>query len=507
MAFLCTTFLLFASTAAANPQTVGGGYDLIYDLKDSLGTRQFGCAVSGAGDLNGDGYEDFLVADKKSDAGGIWWSGFVHAYSGLDGSVLLAWRGQSAYELFGESLSGAGDINGDGIPDVVIGSPGGVFGATTPGSAAAYSGFDGSLLYRWDGSIGDWFGFSVSNAGDVNGDGFDDVMFSAPEVDPGIGLKTGIVYLHSGADGSLLFQWNGQNHYGEFGYTLSSAGDFNADGVPDILVGEIYADPGGKKDAGSAYVFSGSDGSQLFQANGQYRSDNLGIAVANSGDINRDGFDDLLVSARYLPPSSSNPHAGTVYLYSGVTGTMLQQWIGTDAYDGLGSSVSGAGDVNGDGWKDLIFGAPGTAATAISGVGSAYLYSFNPILSTSATSISAAAGGVLLFGLDFPEPASFQDYKVLISAAGTGPTHYGIDIPLTVDSYAMDSFNGVYPVPNHSAMHGVLDVDGDASASLTVPAGIPSSLIGNTYFFAAIANPTSAPPEFSSIAVAVSIEP
>ena len=71
----------------------------------------------------------------------------------------------------------------------------------------------------------------------------------------------------------------------------------------------------------------------------------------------------------------------------------------------------------------------------------------------------------------------------------------------------MDSFNGVYPVPNHSAMHGVLDVDGDASASLTVPAGIPSSLIGNTYFFAAIANPTSAPPEFSSIAVAVSIEP
>jgi len=114
--------------------------------------------------------------------------------------------------------------------------------------------------------------------------------------------------------------------------------------------------------------------------------------------------------------------------------------------------------------------------------------------------------GPLNLNLDFPNAAAFDEYKVLISGTGTGPAFYGVAIPLSWDSIAFDSFFGVYPVPATN-MQGTLDTSGNASASLAVPAGIPLSLVGSVFYLAAIANQPGQLPEYSSVAVSLTITP
>ena len=377
----------------------------------------FGESTSTAGDINSDGIEDVIIGAPYANNG----SGSAYAYSGADGSLLFQWDGQNTDDFFGESVSAAGDINGDGFDDVIIGAP----QANGRGSAYAYSGADGLLLFQWDGqNTYEFFGKSVSAAGDVNNDGFDDVIIGSPIFIAPVALD-GNVYVYSGADGSLIHHWDTNNAPAyapdqAFGYSVSGAGDVNNDGFDDIIIGS--GTPRNFVNVfysrlGSAYIYSGFDGSLLYYWAAQNTETSFGETVSAAGDINNDGFDDVIVGA----PGASQPqgYSGSAYAYSGIDGSLIYQWGGQNTYDFFGHSVSEAGDVNGDGIDDVIIGAPSTSTTG----GSAYAYS--------------GADGLLLFRID--ELGGFGS-----TVSGVGDINNDGFSDLLIASYGTTYGGGVY---------------------------------------------------------------
>lgn len=547
-------------------QVVGGSFDTVYQFDGELAYFNFGTSVSDAGDVNADGFDDVIIGAYAAYNNGLSLSGSAYVYSGADGGLLHQFDGAAKYDQLGYSVSGAGDVNNDGFDDLIVGAPGAAPGGVgQAGAAYVYSGADGSLLYQWNGpNLGDALGYSVSGAGDVNGDGHADAIVSAPNADPNGLPMAGSAYVYSGSDGSLIYQWNGidsGDRFGEsvsnagdtngdghsdvivgarqadfggitqsgsatifsgangsvlhswggdysdwFGFSVSGAGDLNADGFDDVIVGAVDADPGNRWSAGSAYAYSGANGSLLYQWDGLNEDDQFGISVSGAGDMNGDGHDDVIIGAAYSSPAGLQ-FAGSAFVYSGLNGALLHQWEGAADYDSLGLSVSSVGDTNQDGLDEVIVSAYMADPGGLIEAGSSYIYGFNPYLLTSSETISANQGGALEFHLNFPEVAALKEYKILISQTGTGPTHYGVDIPLTQDNLVVDTYMGNYPVNSHTDLHGILNSDGNAFASLTVPAGIPSSIIGNTYFIAAIANLPGNLPEHSSIARTLTIVP
>ena len=557
MTSLCAILFLLAAPAFA--QTVGGGQQKLHQWDGQGWVDRLGFAVSDAGDVNDDGFADVIVGAYGADPGGLMDAGSAYVYSGADGSLLHQWDGGAAVDLFGFSVSGAGDVNGDGFADVIVGAfaadPGGLSSAS---SAYVYSGVDGSLLHQWDGEASfDFFGASVSGAGDVNGDGSADLIVGAYGADPGGLLVAGSAYVYSGADSSLLYQWDGAAGGDLFGESTSGAGDVNGDGFADVIVGAYRASPGGLLDAGSAYVYSGADGSLLHQWDGEATDDQFGSSVSDAGDVNGDGFADLIVGApgglfgggsayvysgadgsllhqwdsaaafgysvsgtgdvngdgfadlivgAHLASPGGLMDAGSAYVYSGADGSLLHQQNGVASGDLFGYSVSGGGDINGDDFPDLIVGAWGAGPSGSSS-GSTYAYSFHPFLLTNTTTISASAGGVLDLTLDFPDTAAVQNYITLMSIHGTGPINYGVDIPLSLDTYLLDSTVGMYPFAISSNLHGTLNASGNATADITFPAGVFNFAIGHTFWLAAVSFPTGQLPTHSSVAVAVEIVP
>jgi FG-GAP repeat protein len=561
--------ILVLIATPAYGQNAGGGSDLLMQWDGQAANDSFGSSASAAGDINGDGYADVIVGASFADPGARSNAGSVFVYSGADGSLLFQWDGKNANDNFGSSVAAAGDVNNDGIDDLIIGASNAFAGGQSKaGRAYVYSGADGTQIYQWiGGNADDRFGGAVAGANDVNGDGFDDLLVGSSFADSGNGQgRSGMVVVFSGATGAVLYQWGGENVGDTFGRRLANAGDTNGDGIADILVGaDSWDGPGvGGSNTGAAYLYSGATGVLLYRLDGASGNDGFGLATAGAGDLNADGFADLIVGARYADPGGASM-AGSAYAYSGIDGSLLYQWDGDADYDSCGSSVFAAGDLNLDGYDDLLVGASGTDPGALTNAGSIYLYSgangsllwrwngqadidhlgdsvalagdvtnngqseflfgvgaadpgglsnagsvyvydFHPFLNADTDTVSAAAGGAVNLSLSFPIAAAFDEYKVLISATGIGPTFYGVDIPLTQDSLVIETFFGNYPVASAS-MHGVLDSDGKGSANLNVPARIPSSLIGNTYYLAAIANLPGQLPEFSSVAVSVSIIP
>ncbi len=314
---------------------------------------EFGWSVSGAGDINGDGYADLIVG-ALSDANNGTSSGSVRLISGINGSTLFSINGDSARDQYGISVSGAGDVNGDGIPDLIVGARFDDNNGTDSGSARVLSGLDASTLFTYYGeSAFDEFGISVSGAGDVNGDGFADLIVGA-RLDDNNGLDSGSARLISGSDGSTLFTFNGDTSGDEFGRSVSSAGDVNGDGTPDLIIGAHLDDNNGSN-SGSALVISGLDGNTLYTFNGDNAGDGFGRRVSGAGDLNGDGYADLIVGA-WLD-DNNGVDSGSVRMLSGIDGSTLYTFDGDNFGDWFGWSVNGVGDVNGDGLADFIVGA------------------------------------------------------------------------------------------------------------------------------------------------------
>ena len=323
-------------------------YNLDGDTSSSILGDQFGFSVSGAGDVNGDGIDDFIVGAPNDDNNGAE-SGNARVLSGSDGSILYDFDGDSAGDLFGRSVSAGGDVNGDGFDDFIVGARGDDNNGTSSGSARVLSGIDGSVLYNFDGdSAGDLLGTSVSGAGDVNGDGRADLIVGAFS-DDNNGTSSGSARVLSGIDGSVLYNFDGDSAGDLFGQSVSAAGDVNGDGMADLIVGAN----GNNDFRGSARVLSGSDGSVLYTFDGDNAFDHFGSSVSGAGDVNGDGRADLIVGS----PNANN-FRGNARVLSGSDGSVLYNLDGDNEGDSFGLSVSGAGDVNGDGIDDFIIGAP-----------------------------------------------------------------------------------------------------------------------------------------------------
>ncbi|MEH2072114.1 MAG: Ig-like domain-containing protein [Nostoc sp.] len=349
--------------------------------------------------------------------------------SSLDGSNGFVINGIDAGDLLGYSVSSAGDINGDGFDDLIIGAEGAdpngqsgagssyvVFGSSSGfGASFNLSSLDGSNGFVINGiDAGDSLGSSVSSAGDINDDGFDDLIIGAKGASPNGQPSAGSSYVVFGSSSGLgasfnLSDLNGSNGFvikgidtgdysGTLGISVSSAGDINGDGFDDLIIGALSANPNGQSGAGSSYVVFGSssglgasfnlsdlNGSNGFVINGIDERDYSGISVSSAGDINGDGFDDLIIGAEGADPNGQSG-AGSSYVVFGsssgfgasfnlsdLNGSNGFVINGIDAGDYSGGSVSSAGDINSDGFDDLIIGALGGSPNGQYRAGSSYV--------------------------------------------------------------------------------------------------------------------------------------
>jgi hypothetical protein len=348
----------------------GEGGGLIWTLADGEHDN-LGYSVSGAGDVNNDGYDDLIVGAPTNDVGGFLY-GRAYVYSGYTGAAIWTFTGEGYEDYFGWSVSGAGDVNGDGYADLIVGAlrDYSAVGDPEAGRAYVYSGQTGGLLHTFTGeAVGDYFGCSVSGAGDVNNDGYDDLIVGAPH-NHGAGPWCGRAYVYSGPSGNLLWTFDGDT-LDHLGFSVCGAGDVNMDGHDDLVAGAPWSDAGGE-DAGRAYVYCGQIGSVLWTFTGEAAEDRLGYSVSGAGDVNDDGYDDLIVGAPEHDAGGTN--AGRAYVFSGETGALLCTFDGAADSSELGYSVSGAGDVNNNGYDEVIVGAPdGLAGGTRSG--RAYIFS------------------------------------------------------------------------------------------------------------------------------------
>ena len=344
----------------------------------------FGTSISSAGDVNGDGYSDLIIGAPLNDAAGAS-AGRAYIYYGgtiINSVVDVVLTGLAAGDQFGLSVSTAGDVNGDGYSDVIVGANGNDAGGSNAGRAYIF--FGGSSMNNvadiilTGAAVSDNFGTSVSSAGDVNGDGYSDVIVGANFNDAG-GTNAGRAYIYFG--GSSMnnvadINLTGAAASDNFGTSVSTAGDVNGDGYSDVIVGASANDAGGTN-AGRAYVyFGGSSMNDIADVliTGEAASDGLGISVATAGDVNGDGYSDLIVGAYLNDAGGSN--AGRAYVYFG--GSVMNNvadvtLTGVAVSDQFGISVSTAGDLNGDGYSDVIAGANLNDAGGAS-AGRAYVY-------------------------------------------------------------------------------------------------------------------------------------
>ena len=442
----------------------------------------FGHALDSIGDLNGDGLEELIVSALKPHSGAF---GEVFVLSGADGSIIYSWAGSPGDE-FGNSVA-SGDFDGDGIEDIVACSG----QASYSHYAHVFSGASGSLLQTFNGGTNDpYYGQSVA-CDDLDGDGYAEVIVGSPRSWRRYSnAYDGGVFIYDGLTGNQLLFLDGftlADGKG-IGWALDLVTDQDGDGMKDLVLGTYSS-------SGSVYVASSANGTSLSSLVTTERF--FGETLAAVSDQNGDGIDDLVVGVG----GTWDPHTAA-YLHSGATLQRIGTYTGPDYF---GSTVDNIGDLDGDGSTEWAFGTEFGGWGTPNRFGQVDIYGYSPYLNLGTSEISASAGGNLAVELDFPTDAGLLDYKVVISETGAGPTLYGVDVPLTQDGMVIDTFLGNYPVPNTTGMHGVLDAGGNASANMAIPANIPAGLVGNTYWFAAIANPTGALPTHSSAAQTVTI--
>ena len=323
-------------------------------------SARFGHSVQAAGDVNGDGYSDVIVGADLYDNGEMDEGGaFVYLGSSSGLATSPAWTAESNQigAALGRWVATAGDINGDGYSDVIVGADLYDNGEDDEGRALVYLGSAAGL-----GTSAAWTAESdqmsalfgqVATAGDVNGDGYSDVVVGANGYgNDQIGEGRAFVYLGSPAGMALSPAWmdEGNQRDAYFGESVATAGDVNGDGYSDVIVGAYGYDNG----KGRAGIYLGTPGGLTapFLLGEDITGGYFGVSVSTAGDVNGDGYSDVIVGA-YLA------RRAYVYLGSFLGPSTIPDWFALGTRQFFGYSVATAGDVNGDGYSDVIIGAPG----------------------------------------------------------------------------------------------------------------------------------------------------
>ncbi len=376
----------------------GATWATLHEFQGWVLGDDFGQAVAGAGDLDGDGHDDVAVGTPDDGCATGSCDGRVTVFSGADGSVLLDVANLGPKIGLGASVSGPGDLTGDGVPDLVVGAPDvKVTGAGMPGAVLVLSGADGSVALAcvgppvtggdtgegtgatsgllgdvsgdgvpelWGGGIDrvvvwssvdgaqvaefDSFSLAAGSAvGDVTGDGVADLLLGEPDGE--------LARLRSGASGSTVWYSKGPlGSYDAFGTAVAVLGDADADGHPEVLVGIPYHDA---SDPGRVLLLEAAPFTSPLVIPGDGLADTgFGDVLAAAGDVDNDGVVDLLSGEPF--DGTSFGGAGRARVWSGRDGALLHDVYGDAAWVGLGWAVSPAGDVDRDGCADFAVGLP-----------------------------------------------------------------------------------------------------------------------------------------------------
>lgn len=540
----CSTLLslLVACSLAEAPQAtaqIHGGQKV--EHRSHLGANgyyQVGRAVLGPGDLNGDGVEDYLIATPGYNS----LTGRVRAHSGATGQALWTEYGVTSHEQFGYALATLDDINGDGAAEVAVSAP--YFnhaGGTDNGKIHVLSGRTGTTLQIWNSNNSNSYLGQELAAADLNGDGQLDLISGAPKVSSGSATSVGKIIAIDLANGQVLSasERTGSQDGARLGASLANVGDWNGDGCDDLAVGAPGIDSNGLSANGRVNVFNGavlagvsSTPLLLRQFAGVQDGESLGSSLAQVGDVDRDGFKELLIgSPRWSDLTAGINDTGRATLRSGRTGQLMRQYFsphpqeealfgspiaaGRDIdHDGFrdfligslgheeagdtlgavyaissrthgllqehfgevnnasfGAAIASIGDIDGDLTHEFVVGASGETSTGVTFGGTAYVLGREAFLSQSALRVDP--GDTVDYAVDFPGVAG--QYKILVSLLGAGPTNYtGVNVPLgplhiPITSTAYPSFT--------SGFYGILDADGKANASLSLPITTPPLMI------------------------------
>jgi len=417
-----------------------------------------GESVSGAGDVNGDGLADVVVASPNANTGGSPGNGRTYVVFGRADTDRIALEdvalGNGGFALDGQTdnggtsnpVSGAGDVDGDGLDDVIVGvsvfAPSGIEGAGRSYVVFGKSDTDKVLLadvglgmggFTMDGVADhDISGATVSGAGDVNGDGLADVVVCAPFADPNGLDRAGRAYVVFGkadtdpvlladvASGIGGFALDGEAESDMLGTSASGGGDVNGDGLADVVVGAHRVGANGLFKSGRTYVVFGKEDTDVvsladvasgvggFAVDGEAEDHYSGVSVSNARDVNGDGLADVVVGAVRADPTGENSGRSYVVFGKADTDRVLLADValgvggfaidGEDEYHGSGRSVSGAGDMNGDGLADVIVAAPGADPNGASSGRAYVVFGKEGTAKVSLSDVAQGIGGFVLDG-------------------------------------------------------------------------------------------------------------
>lgn len=525
----------------ASAQTLGGVWTNSASHPGTLAGDHRGTAVTAAGDLNLDGKPDYAVASRST----LW------AYNGATHALLFSVPTGTVGE---QVLAGIGDVNGDGRGDLALGTPS---ASANLGNLRVFSG-TGGMLWNLAGSVtGGQLGFSLDGAGDQNGNGLADLIVGLPTAG-----GTGQMMVLDGLTGALIHAASGPVANSGYGYGVTGGMDVDADGFDDLAVGAPFEKIGTDIFCGNVYVISGN-GFGSIRTHAGTRNAFLGKCVDMAGDLNLDGYADLLVSRDtnsshdssvrayngrngnimytvsipeigvYLPNLlagggiSLDPddladfavgipmldpaglvNAGGVRVFNGFDGSLMQEIPGGAPGDAFGSSVAVYRAPVLDLGSALVIGAKNAAPGGLLEAGFDGVWNFLPCLTGIPNYFTASVQSTVQLRYDFPASAAGYAFLLVVGKSGPGLTMFnGLAIPLANDALVQASLAGSYPAGiTTSGTSGVLNAQGNATGSLKVNP-LPPQYVGLSLYLAAIAGPNAASYNVSSISVQILVQP